>query len=354
MAIQQWIPKYIAKTFNYKTGQVLTAADYNAILNLLINQSDYNSEWLDWLTTKGIAEFFADLNGDDIKQAIVDAAQEQINGLLSISNNKTSAHLDYPIFTFVDHSATTSALTSFKALLDDHGVPGCLSHYSSLVGSGGDYLSVTDLQAAQVDGFTILNHGVNSADITTDTDLAVTKTSMEQHGMPAGKDILLWTNKTYNKTLMETVGADFDACVGQAKGIIDSDQYDRVWLPTMDLPHSIEDIEKTIVDTINNNKWCIFAVDSSSPDFNAAGLSYAVIKVASSTVAKVVGVPDAYQLVLNTLNNRIAKLIEMITANTETIKTVDAKFEHINKVTYGSTSDGLPTGASEGDIHIMY
>lgn len=39
-------PRYIERTVNYQTKDVITAQEFNNILNLLIEQGNYNSHWL--------------------------------------------------------------------------------------------------------------------------------------------------------------------------------------------------------------------------------------------------------------------------------------------------------------------
>lgn len=64
----KWIPNYIRRDINYKAHEILTAKEFNALLNLLITQGDYNSSWLEYLQNEGIPQAIADLSGDQIEK----------------------------------------------------------------------------------------------------------------------------------------------------------------------------------------------------------------------------------------------------------------------------------------------
>lgn len=357
-----WIPKFIQKNLAYKPQEVVTAADYNAIINLLITQGDYNSEWLAWLTNEGFAEFFKDLNGEDIKQMVVQAAGEQLATLAAASANKTSAHLNNPTFTFFDESATTSALELFKPVLDEFGVVGTVSCYSSLVGAGNPYMDVTDLQGLQAYGYAVVNHGTTKEELTEDTVESVIAESaefMRSHGLVTGDNIFAFNNieQPNGATIASTVANMYTHAIGNALGVNDTDSYDPLWLRVIPLNAEESVIREAIDMTLKNNCWCIFKTDSSSADFTKSVVPVLneVIKIIlMDENAKIVSVPIAASWSANTINNSIKRLQKNYEALNAEVDELRNKVNSFRKITHGRVSDGLPPVGNEGDIHIMY
>lgn len=355
---QIWVPKYIHKESDYKSKQIVTADDYNAYLNLLIAQGDYNSEWLNWLTTEGIIEQLTDISGEDIQQAIIDAAQDQIDQLVSDSKNKTSAHLNTPVFTFMDSSATNTALTIFKQTLTAHSVRGCLACYSSLVGSGTPYMALTDLQAAQIDGFEIINHGINKSEVTDANVNNVVTTSvayMNTNGLLGASNVFAYPTTVPAETVRENIKSKFTSAVGHVPGIIDTDAYDRGYLTVIKLPAAdTAALDTVLEDTLTNNKWCIFRMDTSDESFDVTQLEYVLSVLDGEDLITVTTVADAAQLAANTINNKIVALHDRIDDLIPRIAALENKLSTVNSIKYGSKANGLPSNPSEGDIYIMY
>lgn len=355
---QTWIPKFIHKESEYKSQQIVTADDYNAYLNLLIAQGDYNSEWLNWLTTEGIIEQLTDISGEDIQQAIIDAAQDQIDQLVSDSKNKTSAHLNTPVFTFLDSSATTTALTIFKPALTAHSALGCLACYSSLVGSGTPYMTNTDLQAAQIDGFQIVNHGINKSAVTDANVNNVVTTSvayMNAQGLVGSTDVFAYPVTAPTSTVRENIKSKFTSAIGHVPGVIDTDAYDRGYLTVINLPaESTEVLDTVLEDVLTNNKWCIFRMDTSAENFDVTQLEYVLSILDGEDLITITTVSDAAQLAASTINNKIVAVNNRIDALIPRIVVLEQKLQSINSIKYGSKTNGLPSNPSEGDIYIMY
>ncbi len=360
--MKQWIPKFIQKNLAYKSQETVTAADYNAILNLLITQGDYNSEWLEWLTHEGFAEFFKDLNGEDIKQMVVAAASEQLASLAAASANKTSAHLNQPTFTFFDESATTSTLELFKPVLDDYGVVGTVSCYSSLVGAGTPHMAVSDLQALQAYGYAVVNHGTTKEDLTEDTAesvLAQSSAFMRNNNLFSGGSVFAYNNtaEPVYGTIATTVLKCYTHAIGSAIGVNDTDQYAPAWLRVIPITASEEDIREAITETQKHNYWCIFKLDSSVADFdvNIAGVLRSVIEtILVDDNSRIVTVPVAADWSASTINNVIKELRkdnEVLKTELEELKKEVRSFR---KITHGPVAHGVPATGNEGDIHIMY
>lgn len=359
--MQQWSPKLIQKNLEYKSQEVVTAADYNAILNLLITQGDYNSAWLEWLTHEGFAEFFKDLNGEDIKQMVVQSAGEQLAALAAASANKTSAHLNNPTFTFLDESATTSVRDVFKAVLDEYGVVGTASCYTSLVGAGNPHMDLIDLQALQVDGYAIINHGTTKDVVTEENVLSVLTESrnyMLNNGISTGYNVFAYNNTAEPGDMIRTeVAKLFTSAIGNAVGTNDTDTYDTGWLLVVPLSAGEEVIREAVAETIRSNRWCIFKCDSSVVDFAETGeqlLRIAIEAVLEDENTLITTVPVAVNLAAHTLNNKIKHLQQQVDELTQQVHDIKDVLKGYRTITHGRVSDGLPPVGNEGDIHIMY
>lgn len=359
--MKQWIPKFIQKNLAYKSQEVVTAADYNAILNLLITQGDYNSEWLEWLTHEGFAEFFKDLNGEDIKQMVVQSAEEQLATLAAASANKTSAYLNNPTFTFLDESATTSVREVFKAILDEYSIVGTASCYTSLVGAGNPHLELTDLQALQVGGYAVINHGTTKENVTESDVISVLTESrnyMLNNGISTGYNIFAYNNKEEPSDVVRTeVSKLFTNAIGNTLGVNDTDAYDTGWLLVVPISAGEDVIRAAIEETIRSNRWCIFKCDSSVSDFAEVCeplLRLAIEEALEDANTLITTVPVAVNLAAHTLNNKIKNLQHQVDTLSQEMSSIKELLKGYRTITHGRVSDGVPPVGNEGDIHIMY
>lgn len=360
--MKQWIPKLIRKNLAYKSQETVTAADYNAMFNLLITQGDYNSEWLEWLTHEGLAEFFKELNGEDIKQMVVQAAGEQLATLASAGANKTSAHLNNPTFTFFDESATKSTLELLKPVLDEYGVVCTASCYSSLVDAGNPYMDVVDLQALQAYGFAVVNHGTTKENLTDSTVEAVLSEStafMRRHGLVTGDNVFAYNNveEPVGGKVFTTVSKQYTHAIGNTVGINDTDSYNPAWLYVIPLTAEEHVIRDAIETTLKHNCWCIFKLDSSAADFSETVVP--VLKDVIETIleddnARIVTAPVAASWSANTINNTIKRLQKGHDALTLEVAELQKVVNSLRKITHGPVASGVPATGNEGDIHIMY
>jgi hypothetical protein len=369
--MKKWIPKFIQKNLAYKSQETVTAADYNAMFNLLITQGDYNSEWLEWLTNEGFAEFFKDLNGEDIKQMIVQAADEQLASLAAASRNKACAHLNNPVLTILDESATTSALELFKPVLDDYGIVGCVSCYSSLVGAGNPHMTVSDLQALQAYGYSVINHGTTKEELTVDTAESVISEStsfMSRHNLISGGAAFAYNNATFPATaaIQDAVSRHYKYAVGNTQGVNNSDDYNPYWLTVIPLTAEEDTLEDEQIRTLllqsclSYNRWCIIKVDSSVAGFEEnvvpklRSIIEKMLNKENATEVSVCSVSDAAELAESTINNTIKKLRYENDVLKLELAELKKEVQSFRKITHGPVSAGVPPTGNEGDIHIMY
>lgn len=94
-----YIPNYIRQRMDYKKGEKVAAEDYNAILNLLVTASDYNSETLNAIfNDEDTTLVINSINAERADEADVAHNSEQLsNATLSRSTNATLENNDNKI-----------------------------------------------------------------------------------------------------------------------------------------------------------------------------------------------------------------------------------------------------------------
>lgn len=95
-------PEYISELLNYSSGDIITADEFNLLLNKLIHQGDHNSEWLDYLDRVGIPAAVAEIAAGDISEYIAEAVSEEIAQLTADSNLKTTGYIDKKYLCVID------------------------------------------------------------------------------------------------------------------------------------------------------------------------------------------------------------------------------------------------------------
>lgn len=160
-----WIPNYIRQNINYHPKDILTAQEYNAILNLLIAQGDYNSSWLEYLQNDAIPDAIADLSAEAIAEAISTAVQNEIAALTAAVATKTSRQLNNPAITILNIGAQYSGIAALKTLLDTKGLKATYAVPVNLVGQTA-YPTVAQLTALKAVGNDIVSYGTDGSALT--------------------------------------------------------------------------------------------------------------------------------------------------------------------------------------------
>lgn len=309
-----WIPKFIKKIFEYKALELITPEEFNSILNLLVAQGDYNAAWLDYLTTVGIPDALVNLNKEVIAQAITETVQEAIAALSASVTNKTSAKLQQPMFVFIDESPTVSA-NSFRTLLSEKGIVGCLSVYPGLVGSTGAYTSLADLQAATLAGFEVVPHGWTTApleDGTVMTVLTNIKNYITANALTAGTPSFMYTAGAITPVIELTTELLFKYGLKAMHGTFDSDNFDAGAISTVLINTTNTATSSAILNAIENavlnNNAVIFRVDSSAATYSAVELSAVIEQIKAMTGVSIGRVSDLLLQSEVTINNRLKNL----------------------------------------------
>lgn len=88
--MSQYSPEYIGQVINYISGDVVSADEFNGILNKLIQQGDHNTEWLNWLDTVGIPAAVAEITLGDIREYIQEEVASEIDYLTQAASERTT------------------------------------------------------------------------------------------------------------------------------------------------------------------------------------------------------------------------------------------------------------------------
>lgn len=301
-----WIPNYIRKNIDYKAHEVLTAKEFNALLNLLVTQGDYNSAWLDYLQTKGIPDAVAELSVEQIKEALTEAVADELAALAGSVVNKTSAHLNTPVFSFLNLSYQAD-IAEFRSLLEHYELQGDFCIATNLIGLSAAYPSLITLQSMEVAGHELVPVGVDGSSfdrLSTDEVVEIVQRAQQYIKQNlTDSNVFVYPGGTTVAEVQQGVSQVYKYAVNIAslESNVDSDalRFDnlRIRLPIVHITrtHNIETAAvKTIIDdALANNKYCIISVDTSSTtyDENAvravieyikahAGITYAPISAA--------------------------------------------------------------------------
>ena len=315
-----WIPKFIHRVFDYKAHQTISAKEMNAILNLLVAQGDYNSEWLQYLTEEGIPDAIAKMSAEQIEKALTQAVAKELEALASSVVNKTSAHLNKPLFTFLDTSIQADML-QFRELLESKGVVGTLTANIAFTGASSAYPTVQQLQVAQLAGFDVLTCGNTASALTPDNAYEAASLSLkwaQDNEIIAGQHVFVYPEGNTTDAVETEVSRVFDYMINTKleQGYIDSDEFfpKRICVISLDDSHTVHssDVQELITETLTHNYWCIFKVDSGAQNYSEILFSECVDFVLAQSGVEVVTVTQAIDQIETTINNLIDELFDLI------------------------------------------
>lgn len=318
-----WIPNYIRKNINYQAHEILTAKEFNALLNLLITQGDYNSAWLEYLQTEGIPDAIAQLSIDEIREALTQAVAEELAALAASVVNKTSAHLNTPVFSFVDLSMQTD-MADFRTVLEAHNITGDFCVATNLIGQSAAYPSLLTLQAMEVAGHEIVSLGTDGAslDRLTASEVATVANNAKQYMQTyfANADVFVYPGGTESTDVQTGVSQVYTYAVNIAQdaAAIDSENIRfnnlRLQLPVVHIT-STNNIETAAVkaiidDVIANNKYCIITVDTSATAYSAEAIGAVIEYIQSHAGITYANLSHAVELCETTINNQLRELFQ--------------------------------------------
>lgn len=312
---EQWIPNYIRRNIEYRPHEILTAKEFNAILNLIITQGDYNSRWLEYLTEHGIPDAIADISVEQLKEALTETVKDEVRDLAAAVVNKTSLHLEQPLFSVLNFSVQKDML-DLRDVLRPYGIEGNFCAASGLVDASAAYPTLLDLQSLQYDGHTILPVSTDNASLDDlSSEVITTKITAAKAYIDTNLDstnVFVYPDGTLSDTVVDTVGTVFTYAINKksSNNFLDSDSImfgnTRLQIPVLYITGAttLDDVQTVIDEVVNKNYYCILAVDTSKTEYTSAALMN-VLDYIKGTVGKFLKISDALALCESTLNNRI-------------------------------------------------
>ena len=321
----KWIPNYIRRDINYKAHEILTAKEFNALLNLLITQGDYNSSWLEYLQNEGIPQAIADLSGDQIEKALTEAVAAELASLAASVVNKTAAHLNAPTFSFLNLS-TQADMSDFRTVMEEYGIRGNFCVATNLIGLSATYPSLLTVQSMRVAGHEILPVGTDGSsfdrlEVNEIEDIVANAKAYMQRNI-ADVDVFVYPGGSNSEDVQQGVSSAYTYAVNIASDdkVVDSDLIRfnnlRLQIPVIYLSanSTLASAQVYIDSAIANNLFCIVAVDTSKTEYDEnvlrevldylktqAGISYKTISTALSDCEE-------------TINNQLKDLYDQIAA----------------------------------------
>jgi uncharacterized protein YqgV (UPF0045/DUF77 family) len=327
-----WIPNYIRKNIDYKAHEILTAKEFNALLNLLITQGDYNSAWLDYLQTKGIPDAVAELSVEQIKEALTEAVAEELAALAGSVVNKTSAHLNTPVFSFLDLSYQAD-MAEFRSLLEHYELQGDFCIATNLVGLSAAYPSLLTLQSMEVAGHEMVPVGTDGSSfdrLSTDEVVEVVQRAQQYIKQNlTDANVFVYPGGTTVADVQQGVSQVYKYAVNIAslESNVDSDalRFDnlRIRLPVVHITrtHNIETaaVKAIIDDALANNKYCIISVDTSSTTYDEDAVRAVIEYIKAHAGITYAPISAAMNLCETTINNLLRDVFAQLKEVFDTI-----------------------------------
>lgn len=322
-----WIPNYIRKNMQYNPHAILTAKEFNALLNLLITQGDYNSKWLDYLHKEGIPNAVANLNAEQIEKVLKETVAAELETLTASLVHKASARLNTPVFAFLDLSMQAD-MADFRKVVESYGLPGSFCIATNLVGASSTYPTLTTLRAMQVAGHEILPLGTDGSSYEHVSDDVIyemlTHTKTYMHDNLTDVDVFVYPGGTESQVAVDTVSKRYTYALNTAleQGSLESDTLregnTRVQIPVVTITdtNTIETVavKNIIDDAITTNKCCIIAVDTSRSSYSGSAIVSVIEYIKAHTEVVCTTVSEALELCATTINNQLRKLFDDLAA----------------------------------------
>lgn len=321
----KWIPNYIRRDINYKAHEILTAKEFNALLNLLITQGDYNSSWLEYLQNEGIPQAIADLSGDQIEKALTEAVAAELASLAASVVNKTAAHLNAPTFSFLNLS-TQADMSDFRTVMEEYGIRGNFCVATNLIGLSATYPSLLTLQAMRVAGHEILPVGTDGSsfdrlEVTEIEDIVANAKAYMQHNI-ADVDVFVYPGGSTSEDVQQGVSSAYTYAVNIASDdkVVDSDLIRfnnlRLQIPVIYLSanSTLASVKGYIDAAIANNLFCIVAVDTSKTEYDENALREVLDYLKTQAGIRYKTISTALSDCEETINNQLKDLYAQIAA----------------------------------------
>ena len=337
-----WIPNYIKRTIDYKPRDILTAQEYNAILNLIITQGDYNSAWLEYLQNDAIPDAIRDISIDVIEEAISDVVREEIAALSAEVINKTSAQLNNPMVTVLNTGLGYTGISHLDTLITSKNIKATYAIATNLIDTNPTYPTLVQLKALQNAGNDIVAYSTDGAPITASTVNTVVPAAYSyMNTNEFNKDVFVYPEGNSIDTVRNAVCNKFKYAVNIINnGVIIPDGI-LYTSPTSILGNlavihfdntvSVNTVKAFIDDAVQYNKYLILQVDTDSSSYSSENLETIIDYIlTNSNVVFPDSISDAMHEIHDTIENTLLSLENMVDVINFRINNMSISIGNIN------------------------
>ena len=277
---EQYIPNYIRRTISYNPRDILSAQEYNAILNLIITQGDYNSSWLEYLQNDAIPDAIRDISVEQIEEALTVAVREELEALSASVQNKTSRQLNNPMVTILNIGQGIDGISALDTLLTAKALNATYAIATNLVGNNAAYPTLAQLITLNTLGNDIIAYSTDGATVTTGTvDTVTTAASnyMTENNFDA--NVFVYPNGNTDTDVCDAVHNKFNYAVNILEtGNIIPNGYTRhapasilgnLSVVKCNSSTTLAALKLHIDDIVQHNKYMILLVDTDSESYDS-------------------------------------------------------------------------------------
>ncbi len=318
----QWIPNYIKRTINYNPRDILSAQEYNAILNLLITQGDYNSSWLEYMQNDAIPEAVRDIGIEEIEEVLTEVVQQEIDALAASVVNKTSRQLNYPMFTLLNVGQLYSNVTAFTALIASKYFKATYAVATSYVNMRPDvgsapYYTITQLNSLKETGNDIVAYSTDGAVVTAETVETVVPAAFEfLNNNEFDTNVFVFPSGNSDTAVRDAVCNTFKYAVNMSSaGLIDPEGLvahapasllGNLKVVKCDSTTTLDDLKEFVDDAVQYNEYLILMVNTDSENYDATLLS----NILDYTFSKSgIIYPNSISAAMNTIHETIGNAL---------------------------------------------
>lgn len=313
----KWIPNYIKREIKYNPRDILSAQEYNAILNLLISQGDYNSSWLDYMQNEAIPEAIRDIGIEEIEEVLTNVVREEIDALAASVVNKTSRQLNYPMFTLLNIGQTVAGIAGLRTLLTAKSFKATYAIATNLVGTTSAYSTLGQLNTLKSENNDIVAYSTDGATVTTATAETVIPAAynyMDENSFDT--DVFVYPNGNASTDVRDAVCETFRYAVNMSSaGLIDPDGLvahapasllGNLRVVVCDDTTTLADLKEFVDDAIQYNEYLIMLIDTDSANYDVALLSDILDYIFSNSgIIYPDSIPDAMSIIHETIGNAL-------------------------------------------------
>ena len=320
MSDNKWMPNYIKRDINYKPRDILTAQEYNAILNLLISQGDYNSSWLEYLQNDAIPDAIRDLSAEVIEEVITTLVREEIAALSASVTNKTSAQLNNPMVTILNTGQAATGISLLRTLLTNKELTATYAIATNLVGSTPAYPTLAQLNTLASEGNDIVAYSTDGATMSAATAEEVAANTQEYMDInDFNTEVFVYPHGNSSTSVRDIICGIFHYAVNIITGgtiipdgILSTSPASilgNLSVIHFDSTVDINTAKSFVDDAVQYNKYLILQIDTDSANYDAEDFEDIIDYILSKTsIVFPDSISDAMHDIHETIDNTLLAL----------------------------------------------